>query len=44
MHNCPSEALSDGPQALLPNQYHELAAQIAGLAKLLGKDISPLKA
>jgi 3-deoxy-7-phosphoheptulonate synthase len=43
VHNCPSEALSDGPQALLPNQYHEVAQQIIALAKLLNKQVSPLK-
>jgi 3-deoxy-7-phosphoheptulonate synthase len=40
VHNCPEEALSDGPQALLPGQYAELAAQIRKLAELLGKRIS----
>lgn len=43
VHNCPEEAFSDGPQALLPEQYAEVAAQIKALAKLLGKHISPLK-
>ncbi len=42
VHDCPEEAKSDGPQALLPEQYHELAAQLRGLATLLGKTISPL--
>jgi len=42
VHNCPSEAMSDGPQALLPHQYAELAAQIKALATLLNKVISPL--
>ncbi len=41
VHDCPEEAKSDGPQALLPNQYDELVAQMNGLAKLLGKTISP---
>ncbi|HUY34150.1 MAG TPA: 3-deoxy-7-phosphoheptulonate synthase [Pirellulales bacterium] len=40
VHNCPEEALSDGPQALLPHQYAALAAQIRALAALLGKAIS----
>jgi 3-deoxy-7-phosphoheptulonate synthase len=40
VHNCPEEALSDGPQALLPEQYAEVAAQIRRLAELLGKTIS----
>ena len=42
VHNCPEEAMSDGPQALLPEQYAELAAQIRRLAELFGKQISPL--
>ena len=37
VHNCPEEAMSDGPQALLPNQYAEIAGQIRKLAELLGK-------
>jgi 3-deoxy-7-phosphoheptulonate synthase len=40
VHNCPEEALSDGPQALLPNQYAEVAGQIRKLAEVLGKTIS----
>ncbi|MEM9585723.1 MAG: 3-deoxy-7-phosphoheptulonate synthase [Planctomycetota bacterium] len=42
VHDCPEEAKSDGPQALLPAQYAELAQQMRGLAELLGKTISPL--
>lgn len=42
VHNCPSEAKSDGPQALLPEQYAEVAEQIRQLATLLNKQISPL--
>ena len=41
VHHNPEEALSDGPQALLPDQYAELAAQIRRLAELFGKEISP---
>jgi len=40
VHNCPEEAMSDGPQALLPEQYDVLAGQLAQLASLLGKNIS----
>lgn len=42
VHNCPEEAMSDGPQALLPHQYAEVAEQIRRLAELFGKQISPL--
>jgi 3-deoxy-7-phosphoheptulonate synthase len=41
VHNCPEEALSDGPQALLPEQYAQLVQQIRALAALFGKTISP---
>jgi 3-deoxy-7-phosphoheptulonate synthase len=41
VHNCPEEAMSDGPQALLPEQYAELAEQIRRVAELFGKTISP---
>ncbi len=42
VHNCPEEALSDGPQALLPEQYADIAAKIRALATLMGKTISVL--
>ncbi|PAY16375.1 3-deoxy-7-phosphoheptulonate synthase [Rhodopirellula sp. SM50] len=42
VHDCPEVAKSDGPQALLPEQYAELASQLKSLATLLGKTISPL--
>jgi 3-deoxy-7-phosphoheptulonate synthase len=41
VHDCPEVAKSDGPQALLPEQYAELAGQMRSLAELLGKTISP---
>jgi 3-deoxy-7-phosphoheptulonate synthase len=44
VHNCPAEALSDGPQALLPEQYTAIARQMKDLVKLMGKEISALKA
>jgi len=40
VHNCPEEAMSDGPQALLPEQYAQIAGQIRKMAELLGKRIS----
>ncbi|WP_146572589.1 3-deoxy-7-phosphoheptulonate synthase [Botrimarina hoheduenensis] len=39
VHNCPEDALSDGPQALLPEQYAELAQQIRKVAEAVGKTI-----
>ncbi len=40
VHNCPEQAWSDGPQALLPEQYADLAGRIRALAALLGKQIT----
>ena len=42
VHDCPEEAKSDGPQALLPDQFAELASQIRGIAKLFGRSVSEL--
>lgn len=39
VHSCPEKALSDGPQALLPDDYARLSEQLRGLADLLGKSI-----
>lgn len=37
VHNKPEEAMSDGPQALLPEQYAEVMVQIRKLAEVFGK-------
>jgi len=39
VHDCPEKALSDGPQALLPDQYSTLMADLRQLAELLGRTI-----
>jgi 3-deoxy-7-phosphoheptulonate synthase len=39
VHDNPAEAMSDGPQALLPEQYSELADQMRQLAALLNKQV-----
>ncbi len=39
VHSCPEKALSDGPQALVPEQYARLMDEIRQLAELLGKTI-----
>jgi 3-deoxy-7-phosphoheptulonate synthase len=39
VHDCPEKALSDGPQALLPEQYGSMMADIRKLAELLGRSI-----
>jgi len=40
VHSCPEQALSDGPQALLPTQYAELMGQLRRLAEVVGKTIA----
>src|SRR5438876_96885 len=39
VHSCPEKALSDGPQALLPNTYVDLMNRIRRLAEVVGKRI-----
>ena len=39
VHDCPEKALSDGPQALLPDQYAALMADLRKLAEVLGRAI-----
>jgi 3-deoxy-7-phosphoheptulonate synthase len=39
VHDCPEKALSDGPQALLPDQYASLMADLRKLAEVLGRAI-----
>ena len=39
VHSCPEKALSDGPQALLPEQYTRLMDDLRQLAELMGKTI-----
>lgn len=43
VHNCPEEALSDGQQALLPEQYQQIAGQIRSLAQLFNKTIAQVE-
>jgi 3-deoxy-7-phosphoheptulonate synthase len=39
VHDCPEKALSDGPQALLPDAYDALLKDLRRLAKVVGKTI-----
>lgn len=39
IHPRPEEALSDGPQSLLPEQYNKLMSELKVLAKALGREI-----
>lgn len=40
VHDCPAEAKSDGPQALLPTQYNELMSQMKSVAAAVNKTIA----
>jgi 3-deoxy-7-phosphoheptulonate synthase len=40
VHSCPEKALSDGAQALLPNQYEAVMKDMRRLAEVMGKTIS----
>jgi 3-deoxy-7-phosphoheptulonate synthase len=37
VHNDPEKALSDGPQALLPEQFMELMQQVKLIAGVIGR-------
>jgi 3-deoxy-7-phosphoheptulonate synthase len=39
VHSCPEKALSDGPQALVPDQFDRLMDEVRCLAELLGRSI-----
>jgi 3-deoxy-7-phosphoheptulonate synthase len=39
-HDCPSKAMCDGPQALLPDTFAELMQQLTAIAQVLGKRFS----
>jgi 3-deoxy-7-phosphoheptulonate synthase len=40
VHYCPSEALCDGPQALLPETFKELMGQLRQVAGVLKKEFA----
>ena len=43
VHSCPEKALSDGPQALLPDQYAQLMDELRALADLMGRTIDAVE-
>ncbi len=43
VHGCPEKALSDGPQALVPDQFDRLMDEIRPLAELMGRTIDTCK-
>jgi 3-deoxy-7-phosphoheptulonate synthase len=44
VHHRPDQALSDGPQSLLPDQFDELMAQVRQIAAVLGRNIPAMGA
>jgi 3-deoxy-7-phosphoheptulonate synthase len=41
VHHKPEEALSDGPQALLPEAFEEVVRQVDAVAQVLGRTLQP---
>jgi 3-deoxy-7-phosphoheptulonate synthase len=39
VHDCPEKALSDGPQALLPDQFSRLMQEVRKLASAVGAQV-----
>ena len=39
VHDCPKQALSDGPQQLLPEQFAALVAKARGIAAAIGREL-----
>jgi 3-deoxy-7-phosphoheptulonate synthase len=39
VHSCPEKAMSDGPQALLPNQFADVVSRMRQVAGLFQKSI-----
>jgi 3-deoxy-7-phosphoheptulonate synthase len=41
VHHKPEEALSDGPQALLPVDFERVVREVDAIAQVLGRAVSP---
>src|SRR3954452_24122043 len=41
VHHKPEEALSDGPQALLPDAFAQLMREVDAIAQVLGRSLQP---
>ncbi|HKR65658.1 MAG TPA: 3-deoxy-7-phosphoheptulonate synthase, partial [Thermoanaerobaculia bacterium] len=41
VHHKPEEALSDGPQALLPEMFEQLVREVDAIAQVLGRTLQP---
>jgi 3-deoxy-7-phosphoheptulonate synthase len=44
VHNDPDRAVSDGMQSLYPTQFDELMGQVGQIARVLGRDVPPIRA
>ena len=44
VHHKPEEALSDGPQALLPEAFEQVVRQVDAIAQVLGRTLQPMLA
>jgi 3-deoxy-7-phosphoheptulonate synthase len=44
VHHKPEEALSDGPQALLPEAFAEVVRQVDAIARVVGRSLQPMLA
>lgn len=44
VHHKPEEALSDGPQAILPSDFAELMREAASIAEVVGRTMQPMLA
>ena len=44
VHHKPEEALSDGPQALLPDAFAQLVREVDAIAQVLGRSLQPAEA
>jgi 3-deoxy-7-phosphoheptulonate synthase len=42
VHHKPEEALSDGPQAILPDDFARLVREVTAIAGVLGRPLSPM--
>ena len=41
VHHKPEEALSDGPQAIVPSEFAQLLREVEGIAAVLGRTLQP---
>lgn len=42
VHHKPEEALSDGPQAILPDAFAQLVREVSAIAAVLGRSLAPM--